>query len=311
MCYQAAGPKGSDLRGDSDLDLDTLKRVVEEGARLPELGNRVHVSGGEGFIDFKKMVAVFSCARDVGFRSVGATTNAFWALTSEIAALRCEQLAAAGVTYLEVSMDHWHLPYVPLERVRNLLRAAKPLGIRVMLRTLSSRAHFIGALFKDFSDADLAGAEIANSRVMPVGRGAATIPPEDVFGDIDMAGNCESVLNLTISPNGNVYPCCAGADMTDSLSSGNVHHDSLQDIVLRMRTDQMIRHLVHNGSPTLIPIIESLGMGHKLKDKYFSICHLCWDIFKDDELSAALRSHFNDVQYQMMAAFVEGAAEAS
>ena len=106
MCYQAAGPRGSDIRGDGHLSLDVVQRVIDEAAALPELtGDRVHVSGGESFLNYQEMLAIFHHARSTGFSHVGATTNAFWALNDAVAERKCAELAAAGVTYFEVSID--------------------------------------------------------------------------------------------------------------------------------------------------------------------------------------------------------------
>jgi hypothetical protein len=111
---------------------------------------------------------------------------------------------------------------------------------------------------------------------------------------------------VTVSPNGNVYPCCAGADMTESLASGNINNDSLRDALFKMRTDRTIRQVIHAGTGSLIPIIEQLGYGDKLQPRYDNICHLCWDVFKDDELAQAVRDHFVEVQVQEMAVLLTG-----
>ena len=73
-----------------------------------------------------------------------------------------------------------------------------------------------------------------------------------------------------------------------------------------MRTDQMIRQIIHGGTGDLIPIIEKLGFGSRLVPEHSSICHLCWDIFKDNELADALRKHFQDMQFDMLVELVEG-----
>src|SRR5437660_2034566 len=81
MCYQAAGPRGSDLRGDGRLPIGVIQRVIDQAAELPELkGDRVHVSGGEAFIEYQDLLAIFSHARSRKFTNIGAVTNGFWAL---------------------------------------------------------------------------------------------------------------------------------------------------------------------------------------------------------------------------------------
>lgn len=301
MCYQAAAPKGSELRGDHHLTLDVTKRVIDEAADLPELkGDRVHVSGGESFLNYEEMIALFTHAHRDGFANVGATTNAFWAINDDVAERKCEELANAGVTYLEVSIDYWHQPYVSARRVRCLLRAMRKTGLPVTLRTLSSRSHHLPEILETFKDAELIEVLVGNGRVQPVGRGADNVPMSDVYMAGGVQGCCEKQLNLTVTPNGNVYPCCAGADMTESLACGNVHHDSLADAVLKMRTEAVIREIIHNGTGQLIPIIQELGFGDRLKPAYSSICHLCWDVFRQADLADAVRQHFQDKQFNAL-----------
>jgi len=301
MCYQAAGPKGSDIRGDAELDLDAIKRVIDQAIGLPNLQKRVHLSGGETFLNFAKALEVFRHAKAAGFERIGTTTNAFWAINPRVAELKTTELAQAGLNYFEISLDHWHLPYVKVERVRNLVRAARGCGVTVILRTLSSKSHHIDEILRFFEPADLLDVLIGNGRVHPVGRGDSADIIADVYpGNVD--GCCDSVLNLTISPAGNIFPCCAGADMTTSLASGDVATQSLPDAVFRMQTDRMIRELVHRGPAVLLPIIEQLGYADAIDKDYTSICHLCWDIFRKDDLSAALRGHFDEVHLRELVA---------
>jgi MoaA/NifB/PqqE/SkfB family radical SAM enzyme len=306
MCYQAAGPRGSDLRGDANLPLDLAFRVIDEAAELPELVPRLHISGGEAFLRYQDTLAMFRHGKSRGFANIGTTTNGFWAGNRETAERRCRELSDSGVTYFEVSMDYWHLPYVSLNRVRNLLWAARRVGITVILRTLSTRSHHADELFASFSDEELMHVMIAICRVHPVGRAASEIPPDEIYYGQGAIGCCENLLTLTVAPNGNVYPCCAGADMTESLASGNVYQDTLAEAVFKMRTDRTIRHVIHAGTGSLIPLIQKLGYGDRLQAQYSSICHLCWDIFKDNELAGALRNHFQEEQLEEMIHLLQG-----
>jgi MoaA/NifB/PqqE/SkfB family radical SAM enzyme len=304
MCYQASGPKGSDLRGDDRLPLQTALRVIEEAFEIDEIRSRLHVSGGEAFLNPEETLEAFRRGRDLGYSNIGSTTNGFWAVNRDIALQRCDALLEAGVDYLELSFDAWHLPFIAPARIGHLLWAARRVGLTIILRTLTTRSQHIDSLLEHFSDHELAGCVIANGRVHPVGRAATEIPDEDIYYGAGPVGNCQSFLALTIAPNGHVYPCCAGADMTESLASGNVNHESLQSALFKMKTDRTIRQVIHAGAGSLIPIIEDLGYGERLRPRYTSICHLCWDVFKDDELAGALREHFAEEQIKELSALL-------
>ena len=242
-----------------------------------------------------------------GISDIGSTTNGFWAVNSRIALQKCEQLRDVGVTYLEVSLDHWHLPHIDLARVKCLIDAARATGIRLVLRTLTTRNHGVDEIVALLLGAgtDLSGVLIANSKVQPVGRAATDVSDDEIYyGSGDTAGSCDTALNLTIAPTGNVYPCCAGSEMTDALAFGNVTHEPLPDIVTKMRTDLLLRTLVHTGSGSLIPILQELGLAELLLPRYSSICHLCWHIFQDDTMAAALKEHFADLQFEELLAMV-------
>jgi hypothetical protein len=150
--------------------------------------------------------------------------------------------------------------------------------------------------------------QIANSRVQPVGRGAEMVPSDEVYYGSGPDGCCEQLLNLTIAPNGNVYPCCAGADMTAALACGNVLSESLADAVLKMRTDYMIRSIIHRGTGQLIPLLEQLGFADRIKPQYASICHLCWDVFHDDEVAGRVREHFENVAVEELTSILRQAS---
>jgi hypothetical protein len=306
MCYQAAGPKGSDIRGDGHLPVSLVKSVIEQATTVQELqGSRVHISGGEAFLNYGETLEIFSHAASCEFHDIGATTNAFWATNPAEAERKCRELSSAGVTYLEVSMDFWHLPYVSTRRVRNLLRAARQTGIRVMVRTLSSRHHHMEELFSDFTEEEFLYLQIGNSPVAPVGRGSDNLSALEVYGDPVAEACCDAMLNLTVTPNGNVCPCCAGSDMTESLSSGNVYRHSLADIVLRMRTDQMMNQLIHGGPYTLLPVVKQLGFADRIAPAHSSICHLCWDVFRHEDVGNALRAHFQEEQFERLLDLVQ------
>src|ERR1041385_2175503 len=71
MCYQASGPRGSDIRGKDHLPIDVTKRVITEASHLPQLvGDRVHVSGGESFLNYGEVIALFAHSKACGFGNI-------------------------------------------------------------------------------------------------------------------------------------------------------------------------------------------------------------------------------------------------
>ena len=81
MCYQSAGPKGSDEMGMAKLTVPEVERIIREAAEIETITPRFHLTGGEAFLDIESMLHLVGYARDHGFLDLTTTTNAFWART--------------------------------------------------------------------------------------------------------------------------------------------------------------------------------------------------------------------------------------
>src|ERR1700740_749557 len=67
MCYESAGPKGSDMRGKASLAFDDIERVTWDATRITQLGRRFHFSGGEAFVNTRECLDAFQVAKDAGY----------------------------------------------------------------------------------------------------------------------------------------------------------------------------------------------------------------------------------------------------
>lgn len=286
MCYQSAGPKGSDGWGSQSLTTAEIKRLIVEASEIETLYPRFHLSGGEAFIDIDGCIELFTEARRAGFLDITTTTNAYWARKPARAREVCDRLRAAGVTSMEISWDYWHQPYVPGEAVSNCLEACDEFEIETNLRILCTKSHsYTEALSFLRPDALARASRISGGPVFATGRAAKTIPAEDFHRQNNIEGNCHSVLNLTVNARGNVYPCCAGLDQTDYVF-GNVREDSLVTIAERLNRSPVIRTVVFAGIASLVPLLERAGID--VGREYNGICHMCWSIFSNPDCIRAL-----------------------
>lgn len=293
MCYQSAGPKGSDDLGNVALSVEELTPVILTAGAIAEVQPRFHLTGGEAFLQMDDCFRLFAVARSAGFFDITSTTNAFWARTPSRAEIVMAALAKAGVTGLEVSWDIWHMPYIPASAIENCLRAARNHDIDVNLRLLTTRTHTIEeALAPIAEDALEAAQRISSGPVFPSGRASKTLNRSDLYTQGSMDDNCHSFLNLTVSANGLVAPCCAGVDQTEGLGLGNIRDEPISEIVTRMQRSPMLRALVFEGLSSFLPILERAGFDPE-PEGHTSICHMCWSVFKDPQRSAAIRDYFS------------------
>ncbi|HEY8378365.1 MAG TPA: radical SAM protein [Nannocystis sp.] len=292
MCYQSAGPKGSDWAGKRSLSVPEIEKVLREAVQIPSLNRRFHLSGGEAFLDIEGTVHLFEVAAEAGFLDITAVTNAFWARPAARARALTRRIRAAGVTSLEISWTYWHSQHVAAEAVSNALEACRDAGIETNLRVLTTRSHSIEeALSLLRPEAAECATRITSGPVFATGRAAVELDPADLWqtrGSLDES--CHSVLNLTVNALGNVFPCCAGIDQTDTFLFGNIRELSIVDIAERMNRSPVVRLIVFRGIRSLVPILTEAGID--IGDNFNNICHMCWSIFSRKENAQAIDAWF-------------------
>jgi MoaA/NifB/PqqE/SkfB family radical SAM enzyme len=293
MCYQSAGPKGSDTRGKASLAFNDIERVIRDATKIEQLGRRFHFSGGEAFVNTRECFEAFQIAKDAGYTQISTTTNAFWGRSAARAFEVCDSLRRSGLNIMEISWDVWHQPYIPAEAISNALEACAYNNIFSALRLLSSKRHSVAEALGHIRESAIAcTGQISTNPVSPVGRGATSLDPDEIHYTGDVSAKCHTTLNLTISPWGTVHPCCAGADQTEWLAFGNIKEQSIIDIVRKMDRSHLLRQLVFHGASSFVPILERAGL-HVLT-KHTGVCHLCFDIFSRAEYAKVIREHFEN-----------------
>lgn len=291
MCYQSSGPEGSDTFGKASLSVDELAPVIGRALDIPSLAPRFHLVGGEALIRLQDCLVLLSAARDARFQRISATTNGYWGRRPETARRTCDNLRDAGLTRLEISWDHWHLPFIDGDTVSNCLEACARAGIPTTLRILTTRAHGVEEALRYLRpDALEVAGTVHSATVANTGRAARELDQGDIYRHGDLTENCHRTLSLTINPSGAVFPCCSGFDQTSALAFGNVRERELAEIVARMNRSELLRRVVFEGIGSLVPLIEAAGV--ELNGMHSSICSLCWTIFSRSDCVAALQASF-------------------
>lgn len=295
MCYQSAGPRGSEEIGDATLSVHDVERIVREASTIETLAPRFHLTGGEAFVDLAGVLHLLRYARDLGFVDLTTTTNAFWAKDPERARRIAEDLRRAGMTSMEISWDVWHQPFISGDAVSNCLVACNDAGIESNVRLLSTRSHtFEEAISLLRPEAVEVASRLTCGPVFPTGRAARELDRHDLYSQGTLDDNCHTYLNLTVNARGSVFPCCAGIDQTSEYKFGSVRDRSLPEIVASMNGSPMLRLIVFRGIRSLVPVIEAAGL--EMGDDYNSICHMCWSIFSNRERVAAIDKYFDDLR---------------
>lgn len=284
-CYTSSGPDAPRDR----LTVADACRVIDEAALLPNLKKHCSLAGGEATIFWNDVMLILRHAQSRGFDN-SITTNGWWAPTPERAAARLAELKDVGVTEIELSVDAMHQAFIRSSAVANIIRAAKEAGVSILLRVCTTQKHRAKEVLELLPTDEQRDISIAVSAAIPIGRAKSAIPLEEIWLEERgfPVGACHQALNLTVTPNGDVFPCCAGSELCPSLAIGNIFRQSLQGIMLQLRGNALLRTLVHAGPAYFAEVLGAAGLGHKLRGKYLNYCDLCNEIFTDPELSAFL-----------------------
>lgn len=285
-CRHCAPECGPAVRHPWDVAL--LERCITEATRIPNLRKNVHFAGGEPFLYFAQMLQLARHAHRHHFSS-SIVTNGFWGVNEARAANMIESLVENGLRRVELSVDHFHLEFLPERTIRQAIAVLKQAGVFICMRVVTTRNHQVDETLRRFTPDDLDGVEVNASGLIPTGRAVREVNADEYYSSAEgVLGSCSTFLNLTIRPDGNVGPCCAGAESTPSLSLGNVHSSALDLIARNAEQKMFLRQVVEEGPSSFFERLREAKLGHKIRGEYTSICQACSELFRDAEVLQAL-----------------------
>ncbi len=311
MCYQSSGPKGHDEFGIRSLKTKVIKRAISDAYKVPNLIKKLHVAGGEAFLNEKQVFEVLGHAKDVGYEDISMTTNAYWGHTEKRAVANCERLCANGVTTLEISWDYWHTEYIDARRVTRVLKAAKQCGLGTILRVLTTRKHSLEEALDLLGDGWLYVDRVISGKVFASGRATRELDPDEFYLDpLSDTDACHSILNLVINAKGDVFPCCAGIDQTENPQLGNVYKTPIDKIARNMTNNLWLRKLVFDGVLSLEKLVEEKDHDYeRVKDG--SMCSRCWSLFDDQGATDIVKDHGRELGRAVLRKALTAAADAT
>jgi hypothetical protein len=295
-CVFRSGPHRTET-----MDERLGRGAISAARRLVPSLEMVAFSGGEPFLVPELLQALHEHAHAAGL-TCAVVTNAFWAKTPEAALQVLEPLCARGLVDLTTSLDEFHLPYAPAERVRFALDAALRLGLRAHLNVAvragsdlrAATAHRVLGVPR----AALRGVTICEFSPTLVGSAHDQLSPADII-DSDAAsvigGPCPYVLrSLTVTPDGSVHGCCGVGGATDHgpaslLRVGNLHEERFDDLHERMTRNLAFHVIARRGPHFLLEAATRANPSIRTRARFAHICDVCHEITVNDALRGEVR----------------------
>ncbi|WP_316204419.1 radical SAM protein [Bradyrhizobium sp. SZCCHNS3051] len=109
------------------MTLAEARAVIEQAAATPQLDGIVF-TGGENFIHRRELLELIRLCR-VHDLATEIISNASWATSVAKASQMLKPFKAAGLNVLRLSIDQFHLPFIPPKRVHAALEAMRELAL--------------------------------------------------------------------------------------------------------------------------------------------------------------------------------------
>jgi hypothetical protein len=271
-----------------------MSEVMEVADGLAYLDSAVRVANLESFLVFggepmlypARAIAFFERAHDLKIPVIEMLTNGTWGRTKKRAEALAENLKQAGLNSLGISVDAFHLEYIPLEYPRRAADASVKAGVEnvvwnvAVLESLSADNRYDRVTARILKDLEPVGIEAHVHRVAAAGRALERIP--QFFQKTPLEGPCEgetpmenTLINpqcLTIEPSGLVEVCW-------HLFIGNAKETPLDRIISEYdwQKNPIIKVLVEEGPMGLLREAEPFAGGFD-RDQYVNKCHLCVEL---------------------------------
>ena len=278
FCYYNCSPAKGGL-----MPVDTAIAAWRSLKALAGDGVRVHLTGGEPFLYWERLVEILEQAKKEGLGECDLVeTNGFWATGDKNVTERLKVLDELGVRRFKISTDPFHQEHVDVEVVRRLAGIAKemlgPGRVLVRWEKYLEAPVETGEPETERRNARLIRA-MQDYHCRFTGRAAGQLAElaEPVSMESIASMNCKAdflgAKGVHIDPFGNVFSgTCSG------IIVGNVNAEPLQQIWKQFEPSrsEFIEMLFNSGPAGLLDKAEE--QGYKKAAAYASKCHLCTSI---------------------------------
>lgn len=236
-CSVSASP---DLKSTTFPDSFT-NQAVDEMPALAGIGiTCIDFTGGEPTLaaDFVGRVSEAAACHGV---SAGIVTAAHWATTDALGRRFLQRFP--HVNHWDISTDIYHLPFVPVDRIRRAFDLLAESGRMPMLRI----AHHEPLSYEEAVLIDrvhrFAGTRMSFQPIGPVGRAEGLVTAMPATLSTHDRSPCPTTGPL-VQPSGGVSPCCAPLSHESNehpLRQGHAFPGRLVDAVMRWRRDPLLQ----------------------------------------------------------------------
>ncbi len=274
-CALLASPNQDDIK----IEFGDLKRYLED-ITSNYIVQEVGFFGGEPLLNFDLLISFIEEVKKYDIPKIGLPTNGYWGKKDSIAKEYALKLKKAGLNSIGFSVDAFHQEFIPLDDVKNAVRACHEAGIEIIYlisqnlggpgakNTFNEKTKEITDILSDEFDYY----QLITGDLQVKGR-AANHLTEYFSMETIPSDKCLifKVPMFMIDPNGWVFhQLCQG------ITIGNAKKKPLSEIIseFNYRKHPIIGKVVAKGGPQNL-LEMAIEKGYKPLSGYADKCHIC------------------------------------
>jgi MoaA/NifB/PqqE/SkfB family radical SAM enzyme len=278
-----------------------IRDLIKQAAALSSVKSIVF-TGGEPFLEYDTLVKSVSLCEELRLEA-RIITNGFWAITPYAAKQKLKDLK--GLKILNISTDSFHQEFIPVDRIRDIIKSCHELGIKciVCISYLNDPVSEIRAIKRQLSGLEDLYVIIAEP-VLPFGRAAALIDTCLFYAYNPIGIPCCGADSPLIESNGDVMVCCGGLSLhpcNGLLRVGNIFDKTLEEIKKSADLNPIVQTLRLRGPSGLVNLvrIQAEKEGFQLITPYqmeeaMDLCSLCKNVIANKIYSRMLQRAVKD-----------------
>lgn len=279
-CQTDASPSKKEVMGVKDA-----YNYLTDAAAVSKLKSFM-IFGGEPMLYPERAIAIIKKAHQLRIPKIEMITNGVWGKNKEAAEKLATKLNTAGLNAISISVDAFHLQYIPIEYPQNAALASLKAGIEnvtwnvAVIESINATNEYDKKTAQILKRLQSIGIEVHTVKIVPAGRAVQNL--RRYFQHTSLEGPCEEEPltgdtltdpeSICIEPSGSANICW-------NLPIGNAKSAPLKKLITEYewRRNPITKTLVEEGPTGLLKLPEARSFQFR-KKHYVNKCHLCIQI---------------------------------
>ncbi|MFQ6125799.1 MAG: radical SAM protein [Candidatus Heimdallarchaeota archaeon] len=281
-CQADASPSRNEV-----MSVEDAFNYLTEATAISKLDSFM-IFGGEPMLYPKRTIAIIKKGHQLRIPKIEMITNGIWGKNKETAEKLAMKLKTAGLNTINISIDAFHLRYIPIKYPQNAALASLKAGINnivynvAVIDSINAQNEFDKKTAQVLKKLEPKRIDVRIVNIVPVGRALQNLSQN--FQQTSLNGPCEGEAitgNTLTDPESICIEPSGSANICWNLPIGNAQSISLRRLITeyKWKRNSITKILVEEGPTGLLKLPEARSVQFQEK-QYINKCHFCIAIRK-------------------------------